>query len=79
MCECTVYPCINGSTSYFSCCLRSCCCWEVLRRMATERNGHFLLISEVKDSSSVHTFCVSTYNLSTYKAFDDYIDYCNYE
>lgn len=47
--------------------------------MATERNGHFLLISEVKDSSSVHTFCVSTYNLSIYKAFDDYIDYYNYE
>lgn len=29
-CECAVYPCINGSTSCFSSCLRSCCYREVL-------------------------------------------------
>lgn len=56
-CACTVYSCINGSTSYFSRCLRSCCCWEVLRRMDTRGNGNFLLMSGVKDSSSLHTVC----------------------
>lgn len=51
--ECTVYPCINGSTCDF-CCSQSRFCWEVRRRIGTGGNGNFLLMSDVKDSSLVH-------------------------
>lgn len=48
--------------------------------MGTRGNGNFLLMSGVKDSSSLHTVCFfSTEDLLVYKAFDDYSNCDDYD